>query len=116
MGQFEAHSSWDSARKDVLATNTVTPAVELQAPAKLYRGAPEKTKGRWSWTAEPETAQWFIDMFCPDDGVIWECTAQTVYGVINAHITNPDPGHPAEFSEWIVYPDESTIKEWQPAG
>ena len=90
------------------------PVVELQAPTKLYRGAPERLKGRWSWTAEPETAQWFVELFCPDDGVVWECEAKTVFGVINAHVENPEPGEPGDYSEWIVYPDETTIKEWHP--
>jgi hypothetical protein len=114
MGQFEAHISWDGSKTDVAASTEVVPVAELQPPPKLYRGAPEATKGRWSWTAEPETAQWFVDMFCPDDGVIWECEASRVYGVIKCHVENPEPGHPAAFSEWIMHPDESTIHRWFP--
>lgn len=113
MGQFEAHSSWDASDRATPQQLKVLPAIDLEAPTRLYRGAPEALKGRWSWSAEPETAQWFIDMFCPDDGKVWVCEAETVFGVINAHITNPQaPFMMTDFTEWIILPDESTIREW----
>ena len=113
IGQFVATSFWDAAEMSKPQQNEVLPAVDLQAPKRLYRGSPEALKGRWSWTAEPDTAKWFIKMFCPDEGKIWVCEPATVFGVINAQIANPQPPYMMEkFTEWIVLPDESTIREW----
>lgn len=116
IGEFEAFSSWDAANKSAQSNLRVQPASELKAPTLLYRGAPDERKARWSWTAEPETAQAFIDMFCPDDGKIWVAEAETVFGVIHAVIQNPEaPLNIGHFSEWIIKPKLNTIREWKRA-
>jgi hypothetical protein len=114
IGEFQAFSSWDAADKATPSCLRVEPAVDLVPPSLLYRGASEGRKDRWSWTAEPETAQAFIDLFCPDDGKIWVAEVETVFGVIHADIKNPEPPLNLEhFSEWIVQPKLNTIREWK---
>jgi hypothetical protein len=114
MGQFEAVSKWDAADQSTPQKMHVEPASELVAPKYLYRGSTEALRGRWSWTEEVETAQAFIDLFCPDDGKIWVAEAATVFGVIRAKIANPRPPFERDFTEWIVFPNEDTIHEYVP--
>lgn len=116
IGQFEAFSYWDAADQSIPAQLRVEPAEELPRPKMLYRGATEALKDRWSWTSGVETAQAFLDLFCPDDGKIWVAEAETVYGIINATIDNPRPPFPmGHFTEWIIQPKLDTIREWTPA-
>jgi hypothetical protein len=117
IGQFVCHMHADGVRHSIGRID-IQPASELAAPAVLYRGSSEKLNKRWSWTAEPETAQAFVKRFAPDDGKVWTCQADQVLGVIYSHAENlpPEEMDLAEFSEWIIYPDESTIREWTPGG
>ena len=79
-------------------------------PLALYRGAPEESRYRWSWTEDLQLAQWFATRFSDRPGhlpsKVW--TAVVPPSRLLAHIVDCRPGE----REYVVYTPGLEITEF----